>query len=800
MANYGAQAASDLPTTWAQLETGIDPIMNKLSEGLSYKRWMDLYTLIYNYCTSSRMYGNQNDEPINSHSSTRGANLMGADLYQNLKKYLKEHLDTLKASADAQMDEDLLLFYTKEWKRYTTATAYVNHVFAYLNRHWVKREIDEGHKNIYDVYTLTLVTWRDHFFGGGPGTIQPKIMDAVLKLIEKQRNGETIDSTIVNAIVDSFVSLGLDENDSTKPTLDVYKQYFETPFIAKTEAYYKMESERFISENTIVDYMKKAEMRLAEEDNRVQMYLHSSSQKPLLLSCETVLIKNHTGPIQEEFQNLLDQDKTEDLSRMYGLLSRVPDSLEKLRHTFEVHVRKQGLSAVEKVAESAQAGPAEAGEDDEEEDPKPKAPAAGASRKPGDVDSKTYVDALLSVHAKYSDLVKTAFKGETGFEGSLDRACREFVNRNVVCEKSSSKSPELLAKHCDSLLKKGSKITDEHEVEEVLNSVMTLFKYVEDKDVFQKFYQKQLARRLVNAQSANGDTEESMINKLKDACGFEFTSKLQRMFQDVALSKDLNDQFKEQTSRTQDKVDGPDFQILVGGTGQWPLNAPSTAFNIPDDLLKTYERFQNFYQHKFSGRKLNWLFHLGRAEIKANYVKTAGKTPFTFLTSTYQMGVLLQFNTATSYTFKELATNTSLDTPTLKSALYGLLKSKTVTVDNSSKVWEPENRWELNLAFKSKKTRIKVDVPMRAEQKAESEETHKGIEEDRSMVIQAAIVRIMKTRKMMQNQVLVTETIEQLKTRFKPTVSAIKKCIDMLLEKEYIERMEKDREMFAYVA
>ncbi len=36
-----------------------------------------------------------------------------------------------------------------------------------------------------------------------------------------------------------------------------------------------------------------------------------------------------------------------------------------------------------------------------------------------------------------------------------------------------------------------------------------------------------------------------MISKLKQACGFEYTSKLQRMFQDMSLSKDLNERFKQ---------------------------------------------------------------------------------------------------------------------------------------------------------------------------------------------------------------------------------------------------------------
>lgn len=83
-----------------------------------------------------------------------------------------------------------------------------------------------------------------------------------------------------------------------------------------------------------------------------------------------------------------------------------------------------------------------------------------------------YVDALLEVHKKYNDLVQTAFKGEAGFVASLDKACREFVNRNKVCKSSTSKSPELLARFCDSLLKKSAKNPEEGELEDVLNSIV----------------------------------------------------------------------------------------------------------------------------------------------------------------------------------------------------------------------------------------------------------------------------------------------------------------------------------------
>lgn len=73
---------------------------------------------------------------------------------------------------------------------------------------------------------------------------------------------------------------------------------------------------------------------------------------------------------------------------------------------------------------------------------------------------------------------------------------------------------------------------------------MTVFKYVEDKDVFQKFYSTLLAKRLVAHASASEDAESSMISKLKEACGYEYTSKLARMFTDVGLSKDIENSFR----------------------------------------------------------------------------------------------------------------------------------------------------------------------------------------------------------------------------------------------------------------
>lgn len=238
--------------------------------------YMGIYTAVHNFCTSQKAVYTGHGGIIGTQSH-RGAHLLGEDLYKNLREYLTTHLKEILDESKTHDDEALLSFYIREWDRYTTAATYTNHLFRYLNRHWVKREIDEGKKDIYDVYTLHLVQWREILFK----EINEKVMAAVLKMVEKQRNGETIEQSQIKRIVDSFVSLGLDETDSTKSTLDVYRFHFEKPFLAATKAYYEKESAQFVAENSVVEYMKKAETRLEEEKERVGLYLHADIMNPL---------------------------------------------------------------------------------------------------------------------------------------------------------------------------------------------------------------------------------------------------------------------------------------------------------------------------------------------------------------------------------------------------------------------------------------------------------------------------------------------------------------------------------------
>ncbi|KAF8523202.1 Cullin [Gautieria morchelliformis] len=729
-------ASSDLPTTWAFLEEGVDHIMTKLHTGVSYSKYMSLYTVSYNYCTSSRMHGSA--EPTGLGGRT-GANLMGSDLYNNLIRYFVDHLKGLRDHSDPLVDEALLHYYAQEWDRYTTGANYINRLFTYLNRHWVKREKDEGRKGVYTVYTLSLVQWKTNFFLHIQSK-NSKLAGAILKLIERQRNGENIDQGLVKKVVDSFVSLGLDEADSNKASLEVYREHLEGPFIIATERYYKQESDAFLAENSVSEYLKKAEERLREEEDRVERFLNTHTRKTLITRCEHVLIREHSEIMWEEFQKLLDYDKDEDLQRMYALLARIPEGLEPLRKKFEEHVKQAGLAAVSKLV------------------------GDGASAV-DTLDPKAYVDALLEVHKKNQETVNRSFKGEAGFVASLDKACREFVNRNAATGTSTTKSPELLAKHADALLRKSNKLSEEGDLEEALNQVMVLFKYIEDKDVFQTFYTTKLSKRLIHGVSASDESEASMISKLKEACGFEYTNKLQRMFTDMSLSKDLTDQFKERMQTTHDAAElEVTFSVMVLGTNFWPLNAPTNEYTIPREIQPTYDRFTRYYGAKHSGRKLTWLWNYSKNELRTNYLNQK----YILMTSSYQMAVLVQYNDHDTLSFEEIVTATAISKEILRQVLGLLTKAKIL-------VSEEKDQYDLNPGFKSKKIRVNLNQPIKAEVKAESTDVLKTVDEDRKYVIQATIVRIMKARKTMKNQPLIQEVISQISQRFLPKIPDIKK-------------------------
>jgi len=254
------------------------------------------------------------------------------------------------------------------------------------------------------------------------------------------------------------------------------------------------------------------------------------------------------------------------------------------------------------------------------------------------------------------------------------------------------------------------------------------------------------------------------------------------------LSKDLTESFKQKQEQNHGEAD-VSFSVLVLGTNFWPVTAPKIDFQIPRDILSVYTRFTGFYQSKHSGRKLTWHWNLSKNELRT----TGLNQKYILMTSSYQMAVLVQYNDNDSLTTEELVTATGIPKEQLEPVLELLKKAKVLLSDET-------DTYDYNPGFKSKKIRVNLNTPVKSESKADTTEVLKAVDDDRKFVIQATIVRVMKSRKTMKSQALIAEVTQIIAARFTPRIPDIKKAIDTLLEKEYIERTSDSRDTFQYVA
>lgn len=217
------------------------------------------------------------------------------------------------------------------------------------------------------------------------------------------------------------------------------------------------------------------------------------------------------------------------------------------------------------------------------------------------------VSSLLAFKTEMGTVVSQAFMADEMFVTALKESFKVFIN------KRQNKPPELIAKYIDKLLKSGKGMTEE-EVENKLDQCLELFRFVQGKDVFEAFYGKDLAKRLLLQKSASVDAEKSMLSKLKKECGAGFTNKLEGMFKDMELSRDIMTSYRQSTKSEASF----DMNVFVITFGFWP-SYPLTEMILPVEFSRAQEAFTEYYVQKHSGRHLTWQNSLGHCAVKCNF-------------------------------------------------------------------------------------------------------------------------------------------------------------------------------------
>jgi len=218
---------------------------------------------------------------------------------------------------------------------------------------------------------------------------------------------------------------------------------------------------------------------------------------------------------------------------------------------------------------------------------------------------------------------------------------------------------------------------------------------------------------------------------------------------------------------------------------------------------------------------LSWQTSAGSAELKATF----GSDPTKYRrhelgVSTYQMCILLLFNDADSLTLGQIRSKTQIPDSELRRHLVSLCTPKHRILRKGSRgrgINSDDDTFTFNPEYGSKLKRIRI--PLVKETSVSKDGADGGtagngsavasavdgsvplkVEEDRRHLVEAAIVRIMKSRKSLGHNDLFAEVTRQLSVRFNPSPQFVKKRIESLIEREYLERSQQDHRLYTYVA
>ena len=384
-----------------------------------------------------------------------------------------------------------------------------------------------------------------------------------------ERDGDSIDRGTIRSCI--YMLEGLYETDEEIETEKLYLTSFEgmncytlvilaeivilglEEFLQTSTEFYKAEADRLLRECDAGTYLLKTQRRLDEECDRSQNTLSPLTEAKIRGVVEKCLITDSIREVMEMegsgINQMLDHDRYEELKLLYRLISRVDSEKNILKEKTSARLIELGKEINRSISSTGAPVASVEAEGPGEESSK----NAQASKEEREANNATslaikWVDEVLILKDKYDRIWTVAFEGDKGMNTALSRAFSRFINE-------FTRSPEYMSLFIDENLKKGLKGKTEEEVDQVLDKAITLFRYIADKDIFERYYKKHLSRRLLMGRSVSHDVEKQMIGKLKLEVGVAFTSRMEGMFKDMNISEDLTSEFKQQRPQVDEDVE-----------------------------------------------------------------------------------------------------------------------------------------------------------------------------------------------------------------------------------------------------
>ncbi|KAJ2493974.1 hypothetical protein IWW37_000052 [Coemansia sp. RSA 2050] len=675
----------------------------------------------------------------------------GSDVYAMAKAELETYTCQRLGEINYQPDASVLNLTTQFWAAYTQQLDMIKCVFLYLDRTYVLQSA-----NVASLWSMGLSVVRQCLVDTG---MKSKLIRLILGEVAKERDGKSADQESLLSLVQMLVDLGLSSQFFMPSLIDASRDYYAREsrrlvgsLVAIQPAEESRSSSNLASTMSVPQYLAHVKLRIDEETQRAARYLNTNGKGPLLSTILTQLIEKHAERLlTTSFDAMVDAFMLADLANFYSLLSSV-GKIESLKRYWVMYIKKVGLRLVQ-------------------------APELDVS----------LVSELLALKQRLDDIMTSAFQNNGILAHALRESFEGFVNSR------RNKPAQLTAKFIDQCMRSGNRSTTNEDVESLLDRVVVLFRFINDKDLFEAYYKRDLAKRLLYNKSVSIDTERSMIQKLRVEYGPGYTKRLEGMLRDMDVSSDLEG--KLTNLQQAQETSGIDFHATILTQAFWPAYEPLPLV-IPRDVELAQEQFVRFYNEKHNGRKLFWQPNLGTCLLKVVFDEGIKELSLTIMQGT----VLLLFSEQDVLSYEQIQENTGLEgvelTRTLQSLACG--KLRVLTKEPRGRDVAETDVFTFNAAFKSSHARIKIGQILLKEVENESKEVEEHIQFDRMYQVDAAIVRILKARKQADHPTLMSELPGQLK--FNSTATEVKERIETLIERDYLKRDDTDPSIYHYLA
>ena len=728
---------------------------------------MTCYNTIYNFTDSG--YG---DELLNFHNSKIEEAANGC--YERIKNL--SGFDFIDSFIDCNNKLNSLIFS-------------MSRIFLYISNNHLKGSEDKNNVRKYqedNVSEFSMKIYKENFFN----KLKNKIFSSLNEiLIRDERNGNnefrikliSIMKTLqcmdynkprILKISETSKNWQEEEKDTAKIKLTYQDEWFKY-FESETIKYIRNKAERDIKNNSAPEYVKCELKYLDEEDERLDSYVYGGYHARIKEINYEYLIKNNAQQIVDMdtgINNMFKTKKKDELNEVYQLFSFYPECLKLIQSSFRAYIRERLLALY--------------------------------NDKEFSKDPKKFVPALIDLKKEMDEIVVLCFANDNDFQ---DQENKEF---SVLMSKDHY--PKQLANYADFCMRNGFKGKSEEEIEGTLNDIISIFKNINSKLVFQSETEKKMSDRLIKGLSINMNAEKMLISKLKQENGVTYVSKMNEMISDLEKNKAEYEGYK--LSKSHGAPGGIKFNIQVISQSAWDINKSNMEkIEVPLFLQNCIDDFQSFYLGRHQQTKLIWCLSLSRIEIQYLYLQNKNISTSTlpqFLALYYleQKGNLKLETIATLlgcsvkkviYDIRGLIFNPSFNPKGTTDK--GVILSN---IDEKTKEFKPSTEISINRKFSVNRQKFNtLPLPQKKtadEIKASEMEEAQIIKKYQDNILQATVTRIMKSRigQETSHVWLVGEASKQVDL-FKAQPQQIKENIEKLIEKNIIKRKGASYEYIA---